>query len=235
MSVLPVKIAHSILATRCLSAESANLFDNTCLTLYLSKFVGYSMIIVSFFLKLPQILKIIKADSAKGISLTTFYMDTLSYSLMSAYCIHKVQPISTYGEHISVLVQCLILVVLYWKVERIDYQTRIQASLMFIAGMYLLLNSKVITEEMWSLTPLVYTLLSITGKLTQIQENFVNKSTGNLSFFTNFVTFLGSVSRVFTTLTELDDQSLLFSYLIGGILKGIIVFQFLTYNKPKLD
>ena len=236
MPVLQVKPTHSISVTYlCSPLALSGQVEVACLIFYTSKFVGYSMIIVSFFLKLPQILKILKAKSAKGISLATFYMDTLSYSLMSAYCMHKSQPISTYGEHISVLVQCIILVGLYWKVERVSYQYAACVICLFIVAWCLPLTSGLISEEFWSLVPLLYTVFSVTGKLTQIQENFLNKSTGNLSFFTNFVTFLGSVSRVFTTLAELDDSVLLFSYVVGGILKGVIVSQFFTYRSTKLD
>ena len=236
MPILQSWPTHSIsLSHLCSPLAPSDQFEVACLILYTSKFIGYSMIIVSFFLKLPQILKILKAKSAKGISLATFYMDSLSYSLMSAYCMHKGQPISTYGEHISVLVQCIVLVVLYWKVEKVSYQYAACITFLFIVAWCLPLTSGVITEEFWSLVPLLYTVFSVTGKLAQIQENFTNKSTGNLSFFTNFVTFLGSASRVFTTLAELNDNVLLLSYVVGGVLKGVIVSQFFTYRSTKLD
>lgn len=69
----------------------------------------------------------------------------------------------------------------------------------------------------------------------QIWVNVKNGSTGQLSFLTLFLTFGGSVARIFTTLQETPDDLIMFySFLVAGSLNGILVSQFIWYgsNEP---
>ena len=111
----------------CLAKLQAFDFDKPCLTLLTSKFLGYSLVIASLMLKFPQILKIVHNSSVAGISLTSFYFETLGFSIMAAYSIRNQQPISTYGEHASISIQCLIQVLCYWNYGKVSTQHKIIA------------------------------------------------------------------------------------------------------------
>ena len=66
-------------------------------------------------------------------------------------------------------------------------------------------------------------------KVSQINVIYKNGSTGNLSFITNLINVFGTLSRIFTTFTELNDYMLLLNYSTGAILNIIIILQFIYY------
>ena len=53
---------------------------------------------------------------------------------------------------------------------------------------------------------------------------------GSLSAITLFLQFAGTLARVFTTLQEVQDRVILASFVISGILNGILVAQFLLFR-----
>jgi mannose-P-dolichol utilization defect protein 1 len=65
-------------------------FDFTnaeCLKITISKGLGYAIIAGSAILKVPQILKIVKAGSVEGISKSLFYLETLTLLHAATYSI----------------------------------------------------------------------------------------------------------------------------------------------------
>jgi mannose-P-dolichol utilization defect protein 1 len=69
----------------------------------------------------------------------------------------------------------------------------------------------------------------ILSRVPQIYTNFANKSTGQLAFFTFFLSFAGIVARLGTVLVETEDKMLLLQTLSSTALNGILVLQFLLY------
>lgn len=57
----------------------------------------------------------------------------------------------------------------------------------------------------------------------------MNKSTGQLAFFTFFLGFAGTMARLGTVLVETDDFLFMLQTLIGAVLNGMLVFQFFIY------
>ena len=72
-------------------------------------------------------------------------------------------------------------------------------------------------------------LFLIISRLTQIWANYQNGNTGKLSSVTVFAFALGSLARVFTTLSEVDDIIILTGFIVGTVLNFILVFQVLYY------
>jgi len=68
------------------------------------------------------------------------------------------------------------------------------------------------------------------SKLPQIWINFQNKSVGQLSGITVTLNFVGSLVRVFTTFTQVDDKVVLAGYLIGTALNAILFLQVMIYG-----
>ena len=57
----------------------------------------------------------------------------------------------------------------------------------------------------------------------------MNGHTGQLSFVTNLLNFLGTLARLFTVIQEVDDSLILFNIATVWILNTVIVLQFLIY------
>jgi len=59
---------------------------------------------------------------------------------------------------------------------------------------------------------LIYLFPVYFARIPQILLNFRNKSTGQLSFITVFVSFAGCIARALTILVEVDDKILMVEY-----------------------
>ncbi|KAF8700780.1 hypothetical protein HU200_034137 [Digitaria exilis] len=88
--------------------------DANLLLPFLSKVLGYSVIAASTVGKLPQILKILKHGSVRGLSVASFELEVVGYTVALAYCIHKGLPFSAYGELAFLLIQAIILVAIIY-------------------------------------------------------------------------------------------------------------------------
>lgn len=76
-------------------------------------------------------------------------------------------------------------------------------------------------------------VLSIASKLPQILTVYNQGGTGQLSAFAVFNYLLGSASRIFTTLQEVDDKLILYSFVAGFVLNAVLAAQMVYYwNSP---
>jgi mannose-P-dolichol utilization defect protein 1 len=82
-----------------------NLSDKECIQYSFSKALGLAIVLGGSIVKVPQILKIVKARSARGLSLASFLLDSAGTGINVAYNIRKHFPWSTYGESVFLLVQ----------------------------------------------------------------------------------------------------------------------------------
>ncbi|KAF8024602.1 hypothetical protein BT93_F1697 [Corymbia citriodora subsp. variegata] len=106
--------------------------DRDCVLPLLSKLVGYCLIAASTTVKLPQILKILKNRSARGLSMLSFELDVVGYTIALAYCLHKGLHFSAYGELVFLLIQSIILVaVIYYYSQTLGAKTWTKTLLYF--------------------------------------------------------------------------------------------------------
>lgn len=91
--------------------------------------------------------------------------------------------------------------------------------------------------SLWSFLPLSNLPLLLISRIPQIIQNFKQGSTGQLSGITTFLTFAGSLARVFTTIQEVGwDFSLLIGYFLGFATSGLLLFQVsCLFNLSELD
>ncbi|XP_073525408.1 uncharacterized protein [Phyllobates terribilis] len=103
-----------------------------CLLPLISKLLGYTLVAASTTVKLPQILKILKHKSARGLSPVSFELEVIGYTIGLSYCLHKGLPFSTYGEYVIILTQALILVsITYYYSRPVKMATWIRALLYY--------------------------------------------------------------------------------------------------------
>jgi uncharacterized protein with PQ loop repeat len=92
----------------------AKIPEKDCLLPLASKLLGYAIVAASTTVKLPQILKILKHGSVRGLSVASFELEVVGYTIALAYCIHKGLPFSAYGELAFLLIQAIILVAIIY-------------------------------------------------------------------------------------------------------------------------
>ncbi|OAA68227.1 polyketide synthase [Niveomyces insectorum RCEF 264] len=166
--------------------------DTPCLRLAVSKALGVGIVAASAVVKVPQIVKLVRARSAAGVSFLSYLLETTSYLVSLAYNVRRGFPFSTYGETAFILAQNVVITLLV-----LHYSGRRGWAATLAAGIWL------------------------------------EGGTGQLSAFTVFNYLLGSLSRIFTTLQEVDDPLILYAFVAGFALNAVLAAQVVYYwNTP---
>ncbi|KAI7954332.1 hypothetical protein MJO28_004732 [Puccinia striiformis f. sp. tritici] len=227
--------AIGLLGTECYTnlIYNVQLDEIYCLKFGISKFLSLAIVIGSGIVKIPQIIKIIHSKSARGLSLISFLLDSLGLVIIVSYNFRHDFPFSTYGsESFLLLIQNVIiitLIILSSRYPRAGILSMIAISTpVLLLGITLVPNSPIPGSLLQALLTLSIPL-ALSSKIPQILINFQKKSTGQLSSFLIFSSFLGCLARLFTTLTETGDLTLLINFGCGTILNGILSIQLLSY------
>ncbi|XP_064977032.1 mannose-P-dolichol utilization defect 1 protein homolog 2-like [Musa acuminata AAA Group] len=205
--------------------------EKDCLLPLVAKILGYCIVAASTTVKVPQILKILKNSSVRGLSVVAFELEAVGYTIALAYCIHKGLSFSAYGELLFLLIQAIILVaIIYYYSQPVGGKAWIKPLL------YCAVAPTVLAGQ---IDPLLFEALYASqhaifffARVPQIWENYKNKSTGELSFLTCFMNFCGSIARVFTSIQENAPLSVIMGSVIGIATNGTILSQILVYQKP---
>ncbi|MCO5575754.1 hypothetical protein L7F22_029558 [Adiantum nelumboides] len=205
-----------------------------CLLPLLSKLIGYFIIATSTVCKVPQIYLILKNKSIEGLSIPAFELEVLGFTISLAYCMFKQLAFSAYGELVFLVLQSVIQVGLMYYYSPSGITTWLKT------GLYCAITPVLMAGH---LDPMLFEALYasqhaifLIAKIPQIKENMQNKSTGQLSFVTNFLNFGGVFARLFTSLQERAPMSMVVGCILGIITNGIVMWQFLIYrgNQPKV-
>ncbi|XP_044510878.1 mannose-P-dolichol utilization defect 1 protein homolog 2-like [Mangifera indica] len=206
--------------------------EKDCLLPLISKLLGYCIVAASTTVKLPQILKILKNSSVRGLSVVAFELEVVGYTIALAYCLHKGLPFSAYGELGFLLVQAIILIALIYH-----YSSSVGTTTWIKALIYCAIAPTVLAGQ---IDPVLFEALYASqhaiffcARVPQIWENFKNRSTGELSFLTCFMNFGGSMVRVFTSIQENAPTSVIMGSVLGVMTNGTILSQIILYQKPQ--
>ncbi|KAF5468210.1 hypothetical protein F2P56_012383 [Juglans regia] len=205
--------------------------DKDCLLPLISKLLGYCIVAASTTVKLPQILKILKNSSVRGLSVVAFELEVVGYTIALAYCLHKGLPFSAYGELAFLLIQALILVaIIYYYSQPVGTITWIRALLYCAVAPTILAGqiNPVLFEALYASQHAIF----LFARIPQIWKNFSNKSTGELSFITCLMNSAGSMVRVFTSIQEKAPRSVVWGSVIGIATNVTILSQIIIYRKP---
>ncbi|KAK6948876.1 hypothetical protein Daesc_008947 [Daldinia eschscholtzii] len=206
--------------------------DSECLKFAISKGLGIGIIGASSIVKVPQIIKLVKSQSSSGVSFLSYLLETSSYLISLAYNYRNDFPFSTYGETALILGQNVIITVLV-----LNYSGRASIAALFVAA----LATSVVTlfsDGILDMNTLSYLqagagVLGVASKVPQIAAIYQAGGTGQLSAFTVFNYLAGSLSRIFTTLQEVDDKLILYGFVAGFALNLVLAAQMVYYwNAP---
>jgi len=204
-----------------------NFTDVECLKVVISKCLGFGIILGSILVKVPQIIKISESKSAAGISLMSITFELLAQGATLAYGFANDFPFSAYGDSLCMSIQTLIIagMVLYFSGNQtgcITYTAIYSILLAFI------LSPVVPANVLWFLQICV-TPIIVVARLIQIIENYRNGSTGQLSAITLFLLFAGSLARIFTSIQETGDMTVVIVYITATSCNAILTLQMLYY------
>ncbi|RHZ82178.1 hypothetical protein Glove_113g38 [Diversispora epigaea] len=222
--------AIQVLGNNCYTSlvEQLNLSDVDCLKLLLSKGLSMGIVLGGALAKLPQIIKILSAHSARGLSLESYVLETFAMGISFSYNLRQGNPFSTYGEVAFLTLQNIIILLLI-----LNYANRTRdlfaSILVMIISTYTLGQPWIINDSNLAYLQALSIPISLLSKIPQIIANYQNGSTGQLSAFAIFGFTLGSVARIFTTLTEVDDLIILSGFILASIFNFVLSAQMIMY------
>lgn len=250
----PIKdLGISIIGDKCYQSliHDINIEDVECIKYGISKGLGIGIIGASSIVKVPQILKLVNSHSAEGISFLSYLLETVAYLITLAYNYRNEFPFSTYGETALILAQNVVISVLILR-----YSGETAFAALFV-GVLSATATLLFTGHSIDMATLGYLqaaagVLGIASKLPQIAAIFQSGTTGQLSAFTVcilnvlaldhlltlekvFNYLAGSLSRIFTTLQEVDDKLILYGFIAGFALNLVLATQMVYYwNAPSV-
>ncbi|KAF5335322.1 hypothetical protein D9611_011779 [Ephemerocybe angulata] len=222
----------SIIGEKCYTSlvENLNVGDVPCLKYALSKGLGVGIVVGGSIMKVPQILLIINGSSARGLSLPSYVLETLSYAITLAYSVRNAFPFSTYGENLFLALQNTIitfLIILYSPIPNKLKSSRLLTTA--VAAVTTTYALSVVSKDTLALLQLATLPLSLTSKFPQIRQNARAQSTGQLSAFAVISQVLGCLARVFTTAQEVGDPLVQAGFLLALALNAVLAAQMYLY------
>jgi len=221
---------YNLMTPKCFDTlvVKGDLSNMECVTAFTSKVLGLGIVMGSSLVKLPQVLKIVFGGSAEGISFLSVFLELLAITLSGLYSFANKFPFSAYGESVFLAVQtALIAVMVLW------FSRGKVASLVFIclySGLvYLGMDSKLVPLSVLWYGQAVNIPMIVVGKFMQIIANYSNGHTGQLSAITTFLLALGAVARIFTSIQETGDQTIIMTYIVSSTVNSLIALQVLWY------
>jgi mannose-P-dolichol utilization defect protein 1 len=225
-----------------------DLESTECIKLAISKGLGIGIVAASSVVKVPQILKLIKSKSSSGVSFLSYLLETSALLISLAYNFRQGFPISTYGETGLILVQNVVITVLV-----LNYSGQKNVAALFVAGLasaaITLFSNTVLDMKTLSYLQAGAGVLGVASKVPQISAIWQEGGTGQLSafavsfplrywwytliFLKVFNYLAGSLTRIFTTLQEVDDKLILYGFIAGFTLNLVLAAQMVYYwNTP---
>ncbi|CAG8087180.1 unnamed protein product [Penicillium salamii] len=207
--------------------------DPACTTLAISKALGIAIVGASAIVKVPQILKLIGSRSSAGVSFISYALETASLLITLSYGVRNQFPFSTYGETALIAVQDIAVGVLV-----LHFAGRTAAAATFVAVVAASIYALLFDQTLVDAQTMAYLqagagALGVASKAPQIYTIWREGGTGQLSAFAVFNYLAGSLSRIFTTLQEVDDKLILYGFIAGFSLNVILATQMLWYwNAP---
>ncbi|KAL2261444.1 hypothetical protein VTK26DRAFT_4161 [Humicola hyalothermophila] len=227
-------LGESIIGDACYKALllDVDLENTACLKLAISKALGIGIVGASSVVKVPQIVKLVNSKSASGVSFLAYLLETSSYLVSLAYNVRNAFPFSTYGETALVLGQNVIITVLV-----LNYSGRASIAALFVAALatsfVTLFSQNMLDMQQLSYLQAGAGVVNVASKIPQILAIWQQGGTGQLSAYTVFNYLLGSLTRIFTTLQEVDDKLILYGFIAGFALNLVLALQMLYYwNTP---
>ena len=142
--------------------------------LWVSKALSYAILVGSLIMQAPQIYKILRARSAKGITTIGWAISVFSMTCNCSYNYRMGYPITTWGEQLSIMVQLELLILLKLHFEDGGLLWRLPLGL----ALHALVAAACLTRVPAAVLVAVPIPLSCVSTLPQLLTNYRRRSTG---------------------------------------------------------
>ncbi|KAJ7782355.1 hypothetical protein DFH07DRAFT_728131 [Mycena maculata] len=231
---LPWFIRHlgvSIVGKECYTSliENLDIGDIKCIKYSISKGLGIGIVVGGSIVKVPQLLLIVRAKSARGLSLPAYILETLSYAITLVYASRNEFPFSTYGENLFLTIQNIIitLLIILYSPGTADKTTN--AVIAYLGLGIFGFTVYLVPLPLLAILQVTTLPLSLFSKLPQIRQNHRAQSTGQLSAFAVIAQITGCLARLFTTATEVGDSVVAAGFALALVLNVVLGAQLWMY------
>lgn len=190
-----------------------------------ARLLGYSVLVGSCFRSTPQIARIIRAKSARGVSLTASIAELVAYSITCAYNFRLGYAFSTYGEVAACWLQDIALVALISRHIRNSGKRLVVGTVAFAVYCWWLSSSHCSMKVLRMLQASTISIVAIGGRIPQIVLNVRRGDSGELSITTSALNLAGNMARMFTTLVLTQDGLLFIANAVQGVLNTVLLWQ----------
>ncbi|CAJ0933499.1 unnamed protein product [Ranitomeya imitator] len=193
-------------------------------------FANWSTLVVCMVLKFPQILAVMAARSAEGLSLSSLLLEVTGFLVFLRYQMYYDYPMETYLEYPILIAQdvVLLLFILY-------YSGHMSSALSYCGMFFGLWNILVLKKWIIDIALNLCTLISASSKFLQLQHLWRTKDSGQASALTWAMATYTCATRIFTTLMSTGDIAVLVRFIVLLILNCWVVFVILKYRKKSDD
>ncbi|NXH58343.1 PQLC3 protein, partial [Rhabdornis inornatus] len=179
-------------------------------------------------IKLPQLVAVLRAGSAWGLSVTSLLLELAGLLVFLRYQIYYDYPLETYLEYPIIIAQDAILLycIMHFsgKAKRALFYT-----VVFWGVWYMLTLQKWIIDLAMNLC----TLVSAASKLVQLQHLWQTKDSGQASALTWGMGAYTCATRIITTVMTTNDLAVLIRFITMLILNIWVTATILHYRKTK--
>lgn len=238
-------LASTLLSGKILQVlpEPLGTLPASCVKIVVSELLGYGIVAGSALVKLPQLIKIVRAESAEGISLSSMFMEMCASISSFCYYISLGFPFSTWGEHFFLFFQNIALTILVFHYAVGLASSKALTGLAFCIVLAVVLYAQLLpsvtlpssvcssfglsrcTISCSDVAGTLPSLLMLFGRLPQIAQNFNQGHTGQLALITYLLNAVGSLARIFTTIQQLNDPITLFTVTSATIQNTVLTLQ----------
>lgn len=176
---------ESLLGKQCYSSLvlDIDILDFDCDKLAISKILGIAIVSAASFVKVPQIINLVRSKSADGISLVSYLLESTGYLISLVYNVRNSFPFSTYGETLFILAQNAVIMVLV-----LNYSGKQGAAALLMAVLAASVAA-LFSDALVDMGTLGYLqagagTLGVLSKVPQIAAIYSEGSTGQLSAYT---------------------------------------------------
>ncbi|XP_064563794.1 solute carrier family 66 member 3 [Zonotrichia leucophrys gambelii] len=179
-------------------------------------------------IKLPQLVAVLRAGSAWGLSVSSLLLELAGLLVFLRYHIYYGYPLETYLEFPVVIAQDVILLgcIMHFsgKVRRACFY-----ALIYWVGWYMITLQKWIIDLAMNLC----TLVSAASRLVQLQHLWETKDARQANALTWGMSVYASAARIITTLMTTNDYAVLIRFIVMLILNIWVTATILHYRKIK--
>ncbi|NWH87043.1 PQLC3 protein, partial [Aegithalos caudatus] len=179
-------------------------------------------------IKLPQLVAVLRAGSAWGLSLSSLLLELAGYLVFLRYHIYYGYPLETYLEYPIIIAQDALLIscIMHFsgKARRALFY-----AVIYWGSWYMLTLQKCIIDLAMNLC----TFVSAASKLVQLQHLWQTKDSGQASALTWGMSVYTCAARIITTVMTTNDLAVLIRFIVMLILNIWVTATVLHYRKTK--